>query len=231
MSDARADIFARLRPTLDAGMPLEARRVAAAARVALPLRGPVPVRVQNVDLVETFCTRAHEVGATTARVATIAELGEAVAVYLRERNLPQTAKASPELADWNLTWPATLAVTHGGTVGDDPVGIAAARAGIAETGTLMLASGLKSPTKLNFLPETHIVVLCANRIVGTYEQAWDCLRKNLEGPLLPRTVNWITGPSRTADIEQTLLVGVHGPKRIHIVIVDEEPATPTSSVA
>ncbi len=231
MSDARADILNRLRPALDAGAPLEARRVAARDRLAKPLRSLAPARVQNVDLVETFRTRAHEVGATTARIATLAELGETVADYLRTRNLPQTAKASPELADWNLAWPATLDITHGGASGDDLVGIAAARAGIAETGTLMLASGAKSPTKLNFLPETHIVVLCAGRICGTYEQAWDILRKNLDGtllphPLLPRAVNWITGPSRTADIEQTLLVGVHGPKRIHIVIVDEEPATP-----
>lgn len=226
MSDARTDILARLRPALDAGMPGDARRAAARERLAKPLRSLAPARVQNVDLVDTFRTRAHEVGATTARVATLAELGETVAQYLRERNLPQSAKASPELADWNLIWPATLNVTHGGTRGDDLVGIAAARAGIAETGTLMLASGAKSPTKLNFLPETHIVILCAGRIVGTYEQGWDILRKNLNGPFLPRAVNWITGPSRTADIEQTLLVGVHGPKRIHIVIVDEEPASP-----
>jgi L-lactate dehydrogenase complex protein LldG len=224
MSDARAEIFARLNGTLMAGGTLEQRRAAVAARLADPPRVAPPARVQHVDLVETFQARAHEVGATTERIAGIAGLGIAVADYLRARNLAPTVKAAPELARWSIDWPATVEADYGGAKAEDTAGVAMARAGVAETGTVVLASGAASPTKLNFLPETHIVVVAAAWIVGTYEEAMDRVRAhNQRRAILPRTINWITGPSRTADIEQTILTGVHGPKRIHIIVVDDEP--------
>ena len=104
----------------------------------------------------------------------------------------------------------------GTTVARVPSSAAAPAA--AETGTLVLASGPESPTTLNFLPDTHIAVLLAETIVGAYEATWSAVRA-ADGPL-PRVVNWITGPSRTADIEQTLLIGIHGPRRQHIVLID-----------
>ncbi len=92
-------------------------------------------------------------------------------------------------------------------------------AGVAETGTLVLLSGPENPTTLNFLPDTHIVVIQAADIAGDYESVWRQLRA-LYGPgILPRTVNFITGPSRSADIEQTLILGAHGPRALHILVV------------
>jgi len=222
---ARDDIFVRLRSTLDGGGSLDSRRAAVAARISAPPRVALMGRVQNVDLAEAFTQRAGELGVTISHIATLGDLGPAIADYLRARNLPQMAKISPEVADLSIAWPASLDVTSGGTDGDDPVGIALARAGVAETGTLVMASGPQSPTKLNYLPESHIVVLARARIVASYEQALDIARGK-DGGLLPRTINWISGPSRTADIEQTILVGVHGPKRVHIVIVDEDVRAP-----
>jgi L-lactate dehydrogenase complex protein LldG len=90
----------------------------------------------------------------------------------------------------------------------------------------MLASGAERPTTLNFLPETHIVVLPADRVVGALEQAWARLRGERRRNM-PRTVNFITGPSRSADIEQTLQMGAHGPRRLHIILIDGE--TPAGS--
>ena len=89
----------------------------------------------------------------------------------------------------------------------------------AETGTLFLVSGADNPTTLAFLPETHIVLIAASDIVGSYEQAWDRLRAIYGDGALPRSVNLISGPSRTADIEQTIVRGAHGPKRLHVVIL------------
>ena len=100
----------------------------------------------------------------------------------------------------------------------DYISMTKAFAGIAETGTLMLLSGPHSQTAMNFLPDVHIVVLSAPHIVGPYEDAWSRIRA---GGTLPRTVNLITGPSRSADIEQTLQLGAHGPVQLHIVISDE----------
>ena len=93
-------------------------------------------------------------------------------------------------------------------------------AGVAETGTLMLTSGAHSPTTLNLLPETHIVVLKKSQITGSYEDGWARLRESQEKDAMPRTVNFITGPSRTGDIEQKILMGAHGPRRLHIVLID-----------
>ena len=90
---------------------------------------------------------------------------------------------------------------------------------LAGTGTLLLASGPDHPTTLNFLPETHVVMLRASQIAGPYEDIWDKVRATF-GSDLPRTLNFVTGPSRSADIEQTLQLGAHGPRRLHIVIVD-----------
>ena len=113
-----------------------------------------------------------------------------------------------------------LQVKTGVAVDEDAVSVTSAFAGIAETGTLMLYSAPESPTTLNFLPEVHLAVLPTDRIVGTYEDGWQRLRGLLGAGKMPRVVNWITGPSRTADIEQTLLLGAHGPKRLHILLVD-----------
>jgi L-lactate dehydrogenase complex protein LldG len=101
-------------------------------------------------------------------------------------------------------------------------------AGIAETGTLMLPSGPERPTTLNLLAETEVVVLRASAIVGPYEEAWDRLRARgrdaLSGGIMPRNIMFVTGPSRSADIEQTLELGAHGPRRLHILLVDDDPA-------
>ena len=100
--------------------------------------------------------------------------------------------------------------------------VTGAFAAVAETGTLMLVSGPEHPTTLNFLPDTHIVVLERNAVVGTYEEAWDRLRAATGGAPLPRTVNFVTGPSRTGDIEMQIELGAHGPRRLHILLVEGE---------
>jgi len=95
-------------------------------------------------------------------------------------------------------------------------------AGVAETGTLMLPSEPARPTTLNLLADTAVVLLRASAIVGPYEDAWDRLRAHGEG--MPRNVMFVTGPSRSADIEQTLELGAHGPRRLHIILLDDDPA-------
>lgn len=95
-------------------------------------------------------------------------------------------------------------------------------AGIAETGTLMLASDADHPTTLAFLPETAIIALQSDRIARAYEDALHAFRTSSTD--LPRSINLITGPSRSGDIEQTLQLGAHGPRRLLIVLVDEASA-------
>src|SRR4029079_17711362 len=103
----------------------------------------------------------------------------------------------------------------------DQVSITGAFAGIAETGTLVMASGPDHPVTLNLLPDTHIVVLREADIVGGYEDVWARLRQRYGKDRMPRTVNTITGPPRSGEREQAIRLGAHGPRRMHIVVVSE----------
>jgi L-lactate dehydrogenase complex protein LldG len=121
-----------------------------------------------------------------------------------------------------MPWAATqLDVTRGPSAGDDLNAISFAEAGVAETGTLVFLSGAHNPTTLNFLPDNHIAVVRACDVEADYEAVWARLRARFGKGVLPRTVNFVTGPSRSADIEQKLLLGAHGPRSLHIIMVDE----------
>ena len=141
-----------------------------------------------------------------------------------ENNLPAEIRVSPSLQGVPWTGQPMLNLTDGIAQGSDSASISRAFGGVAETGTLVFLSGPENPTTLNFVPPIHIAVIAATDIDGDYEAVWARLRAQF-GPesadFMPRTVNWITGPSRTADIEQTLLLGAHGPQQLHIIIVDD----------
>ena len=193
-------------------------------------RGPIPARGQldpaaQVDLFESL---AIEQAAQVTRVAGDQDIPAAVADYLKAENLPARLKLAPEPALETLPWDRQplLEVTAGGADAEDSASLTLAVAGVAETGTLMLHSGPTGPSGLNFLPETHMVVLRATDVVGDYEAAWERLRARFGDTAMPRTVNLITGPSRTGDVEQTIQLGAHGPRRLHILLVEDERQAP-----
>jgi L-lactate dehydrogenase complex protein LldG len=172
------------------------------------------------------------------RVGGPAAVPAAVAAYLAAENLPAEVVMAPDPSLDAIPWGSQplLRICRGGmldvTAPADATTVTPAFAAIAETGTLLLISGPETPTTLNFLPETHIVILYAEKVVAAYEDGWDRLRSGRgQAKDLPRMVNFITGPSRTADIEQQLVQGMHGPRRLHIVLAeagtvvsDAEPA-------
>jgi L-lactate dehydrogenase complex protein LldG len=153
----------------------------------------------------------------------------AVADYLASHNLPSRIRMSPDPALDGIPWAERPLITilRGRAEPEDLIGLTPAFAGIAETGTLMLASGPRTPATLNFMPDVHIAVLQTRDILGSYEDGIERLRRQAgrsDGLFMPRTLNLISGPSRTADIEQMLIMGAHGPRQLHIVMVDDEPA-------
>ena len=198
---------------------------AAAARLGAGTRGPIPARAQldRAGQLDLFQAMAEELAATVERVEGLEAVPAAVAGYLKAHNLPQSLRMAPEPVLEGLPWDTAplLRIERGKAEAGDEVSLTGAFAAVAETGTLMLHSGAAQPTTLNFLPDTHIVMLRASQVVGPYEDAWDMVRAKFGPGQLPRTVNFITGPSRTADIEQTIQVGAHGPRRLHIVIVED----------
>jgi L-lactate dehydrogenase complex protein LldG len=128
----------------------------------------------------------------------------------------RTGVCWPEFAD--LDWAAAgLAIEARPTAGDDRLGITGCFCAIAETGTLVVLSGADTPTGTTILPDTHIAVVRRQRIVGGMEEAFALIRRECSSP--PRAINMISGPSRTGDIEQTIVLGAHGPYRVHILVV------------
>lgn len=233
MNEARDQILGSIRRALKRG-PLDAERAQAVdERLAAHRRNLVPARAASLDparRVDLFITMAEEVQTTVARVASAEDVPGAIADYLTQRNLPSRLVMTPDPQLDDIPWSARpmLEIRRGRAEDADLVGVTACFAGIAETGTLMLTSGPESPTRNNFLPDTHIVVMRAPQVVASYEEGWTRLRaekRNADGSVaMPRTVNFITGPSRTGDIEQRIELGAHGPRRLHIVLVDDGAA-------
>lgn len=212
---ARENILGRIRhrqgkaPTATAG-----EREAVRAHIAAHPQHPRPRAEWN--RVERFCEQAVRLASTVDYVESLEAVPAAVARYLRHGGLPLTAVCWDELAE--LAWSgAGLEVRAREARDADLVGITGAYCAIAETGTLVTVSGLRTPATLSLLPETHVAVVRASRIVRGMEEAWQLMRSELGVP--PRAVNFISGPSRSADIEQTVTLGAHGPYRVHIVLV------------
>lgn len=221
MTDPRSQILGAIRRSLRRGPRDAEAEETVRHRLDHHPRNLIPARtaVGPDGLVELFVAQATAVAATVERLSSPEEIPDAVLRFLAGHNLRPAARVAPaavlDAVPWERT--PTLDVTRGAASVDDLTSVTPALAGIAETGTLMLVSGPETPTGLNFLPDNHIVVLRRDQVVATYEDGWDRLRA---AGAMPRTVNFITGPSRTADIEQQIQLGAHGPRRLHILLLD-----------
>ncbi|MGL1834238.1 LutC/YkgG family protein [Rhodocyclaceae bacterium SMB388] len=213
---ARDAILGRLRTALgrdpsnrEAGLA-DVRRALTDDR--LPDRPPAPA-----DLVARFRREAQCMSSTVAEIASMRDLPAAVAAYLESLGLPTQGVVWPSLA--HLDWRRAGLDLQPRAAGDgDLVGVTGCFCAIAETGTVMSCSAPDEPAATSLLPETHVVAVPMSRIVFGMEEAWTLLRQN-HGDILPRAVNLISGLSRTGDIEMTIVLGAHGPYRVHILLV------------
>jgi L-lactate dehydrogenase complex protein LldG len=199
------------------------RRLTVVRRLAQAPRGIVPDRAlrPHAELVTAFIDRMIAQRATVNRVPDLASVPQILMDYLRSQNLPAVVRIGSDPVLNALAWPeqAMLQLDRGRAIGSDTAGLSHALVGAAETGTVALVSGQDNPTTINFLPDTHIVLVKAEDIVGPFEEAWVRIRARYGAGQMPRTVNWVSGPSRTADIEQTMVQGAHGPRRFHVLVV------------
>ncbi len=214
---ARDNILSRIRAAQGRkGAPDAQERALVAAHLGAHPEGPRPS--QAADPAAGFAACALKLSTTVDKVGTMADVPHAIARYLEQNELPKNAVCWPEL--FELEWQAAgIKVESRAAEGSDLVGITGAFCAIAETGTLLTLSGPRTPATTSLLPETHIAVVRAGRIVRSMEDAWKLLRDEQGANFMPRAANFISGPSRTADIEQTLVLGAHGPYRVHIVLV------------
>jgi L-lactate dehydrogenase complex protein LldG len=226
MNSARDDILSGIRRGLGRGPVAGETAAEVAERVAAHRRNLVPARAASLDhagRVDLFVAMAEEVQTTVARVASLDNVPGEVARYLAAENLPAELVMAPDPGLDAIPWDQRplLQIRRGRAEPGDAVSLTPCLAAVAETGTLLLVSGADTPTTLNFLPDTHIVVLHAGQVVASYEDGWDLVRERQEWP---RTINLITGPSRTGDIEQRIQLGAHGPRRLHVVLVEDASA-------
>ena len=212
-SAARAAIFDRIRQARHESGARADDAHAVQAYLNERARGPLPAVEE--DLVARFSARAQGMQATVEAVPAMRDTPHAVATYLRSHQLALSGCVSPQLErlDWRG---AGLHLECGAAHPEDLVGVSGVYAAIAETGTLMLLSSPEAPATVSLLPETHIAIVPAARIVAYMEDAWRLLRHE---SAMPRAVNFVSGPSRTADIEQTVTLGARGPYRLHIIVM------------
>lgn len=222
MSQQRMAILSRLRTSLAArGVAQDVHgvdaRLTARTSNLIPARG----QLQGEALRTQFQQFVIKTQASIATVSSSSNVPEAIGEYLMTSALSGPVRLSGD--GWLATMPwdriSSYTPCTGAISETDGVGVSVALCGIAETATLMLTSGATAPSGLNFLPPTHIIVLRGGDIVGALEDGWARLRLASNGQM-PRTVNLITGPSRTADIAQTMYMGAHGPKRLHVIVVE-----------
>ena len=221
---ARDEILANIRRSLGVSGNEIIRRQIASDRLERPSPGVIPSRgqVSGDERLTLFQRQAEAALATVTVVDSAAEVPQSIAMFLRDHNLPATLRMGGDERLTAMPWDETsLDISRGPSAGGDLNAVSHAFGGVAETGTVVMVSGADNPSTLNFLPDNHIVVVSARDIAGDYETVWNRVRSAFGTGGMPRTVNWITGPSRSGDIEQTLLLGAHGPRRLHVVVVKE----------
>lgn len=233
MTEARDQILDSIRASLGRGALSGDAAAIPAERLAQPPRNLIPARTDGLDRaqqVDFLKTKLLQAACTVDEAAGLAEVPAKIAAWLTRENLPARIIQAPALAEGGdaVDWSAapTVEVTTGTPDGSEETSVTAVFAAVSETGTLVLLSDSTTPTGLNFLPENHIALVRKSQVVGPLEDAWARLRADRPAAQastqeMPRTVNLITGPSRTGDIEQKIQMGAHGPRRLHVIVIDD----------
>lgn len=178
---------------------------------------PLTQPAVSTDLIDSMVKQMEAVQMSVVRLQSNEDVVAAVEWYLQEEGINGEVSVAPALKQFS--WPQNM--RFGAATGTELASVTGAMAAVAETGSIALLSGAQTPATLNFLPETHIVVLYESQVVKHMEDVWSQLR---EQSMLPRSLNLVTGPSRTGDIEQTIELGAHGPRRLHVLLVAGEQA-------
>lgn len=221
---SRDAILSKIRAGVRAKANDAERRAVVTDRLAAKARHLTPARVRDRttdQLLALFRGFLERESATVVEVDSKQEIPSAIASYLRSNNLPARIRVGGDATLTQLPWGSEphLEMLLGRAQPNDEVGLTHAAAAVAETGTLVMASGPDNPVTLNYLPDTHIVVVEQRDLVPAYEDAWNAIRARFGAVSMPRTVNFISGPSRTGDIGGRLVMGAHGPRRMCVIVV------------
>jgi L-lactate dehydrogenase complex protein LldG len=182
---------------------------------------PPPVSLKpHPGTPELFLKRITALAGKTYRAARASDARDYVESALKGRTA--IASNAPLLKEWNIT--SLPGVTSGyrdreklrEICSHAGVGITCADYALADTGTLVMISSMEEARMISLLPPAHIAVVPRDRILGGLDELFTRIRKPAD---LTSSMVLITGPSRTGDIEQILVRGVHGPGEIHVVVI------------
>jgi len=219
-NSARSQIFAKLR---------HASRGAPAETIGRELQsmGRAPgASLPSPDLSTAFLANVLKNQGTVDCAGNRSDTVKAIGQYLYQhyRSHRLVASNDPRLAA--MPWrDAGVLPRFGSVEAGEPVALSFARLAIAETGSIITWTGKANPAANNLLPEHHIVVVDSKDLVANMELAWDRLNQEMEKTGRPRGINFIAGPSSTADIEGQMVYGAHGPRSWHIILMGNVPTT------
>lgn len=217
-SSARSEIFARLRAL---------SRGDSAARIELECRslGSAPAPAPPApEVCQAFLINVMKNQGSVECVGTRGEAVKAIGQYLYAhfRSHRLVAGNDPRLAA--MPWrDAGVLPRFGSLETGEPAALSFAQLGVVETGAVVTWTGRANPAANNLLPEHHIVLVDAADLVPTMEKAWERINQEMEKIGRPRGINFIAGPSSTADIEGQLVYGAHGPRRWHVILLGKVP--------
>ncbi len=170
------------------------------------------------ELIDRFAEWASKAGATVERVAD-GEPAKAAVLALADRIGATRVTATPEGA--RFAPPGALVGGSAAQVADADLAVSVAHLAVAETGSVLLGSNATEDRLAGMLAHTHALIVPGGRLVRTLDDAAGEIRRLTapgEGQL--RYVSFVTGPSRTADIERVLTIGVQGPRAVHVILIE-----------
>jgi L-lactate dehydrogenase complex protein LldG len=216
VSDAREHVLANIRAALNRAGPLpDSVARSLQGRLSRPRANLTPAI--GADAIAHFIDKIESVNGKVTRVPGIDKVADVVADHLQKFDLGDALVVAPDPALEGIPWSNRLSVERRVAAGGDRLSVTGAYAAVAETGSLVLLSSAESPTTLNFLPDDHVIVVRESQIVAHIDDVWARMRSDKRA--MPRTVNFITGPSKTGDVEMVIQEGAHGPRRLHVILV------------
>jgi L-lactate dehydrogenase complex protein LldG len=225
-TEAKQEILSSIREHLAASARFDAQ-VAQAQTVQRREKSNSAKNGRNGTLIELFRQALEAVSGHCVIVQTIDEAARAVQHVVDARKARHIAVSDSSFVKGIVGQLKTEAVfldaPHQAELFDCDIGITGAQWAIAETGTLVLESECERHRLASLVPPVHVAVVQADRIRRTMSEILELIKNSDVG--LNRTVTFITGPSRTSDIELTLAIGVHGPGELHVIVIDE-PSQP-----
>jgi L-lactate dehydrogenase complex protein LldG len=215
---AREEIFASIRRHLAASKPFDALHKHHASEAAVPGSQPVDQTVE--ELIDVFRMNLESVGGTCHVVSDEREAARILHETIGSPKATQIAISDSELVKRLIGSNTDLQFVENAAAEllfDCDLGITSSQWAIAETGTLVLESEKESHRLTSLVPANHLCIIKASTIRQTLGEILELTKQDLS-----RTITFITGASRTSDIELTLAIGVHGPKELHVIVIANE---------